>query len=66
MGMIGQNIPQTSKFLLSPTKSMVARVTNGNQGQRMMHTPPHTSMYVSHRLRVPTTANEIIGIDQHN
>ena len=28
MGMIGQNMPQTSKFLLSPTKSMVAR---GNQ-----------------------------------
>ena len=26
MGITGQNIPQTSKFLSSPTKLMVARV----------------------------------------
>ena len=32
-----QNMPQTSNSLLSPTKSMVAMATNGNQGQTVMH-----------------------------
>ena len=64
MGITGQNIPQTSNSLLSPIKSMVARATtSGKQGQTMIHTPPHTSMHESHWLRIPTTANEIIGID---
>ena len=36
IGTITQNMPQTSNSLLSPTKSMVARGTNGNQGQTMM------------------------------
>ena len=33
MGITAQNMPLTSNSLLSPTKSMVARVTNGNQGK---------------------------------
>ena len=67
MDMIGQNMLQTSNSLLSPTKLMVARATtSGNQGQPMMHTPLYTPMHESHLLRVPTTAHEIIGIDQPN
>ena len=30
-------MPQTSNSLLLPTKSMVARATTGNQGQKMIH-----------------------------
>ena len=30
-------MPQTSNSLLSPIKSMVARATNGNHGQTVMH-----------------------------
>ena len=37
MGITGQKMPQTSNSPLSPTKLMVARATNGNQGQTMMH-----------------------------
>ena len=37
MGITGQKMPQTSNSPLSPTKSMVARATNGNQAQTMMH-----------------------------
>ena len=32
----------------------------------MVHTPLYTFMHESHSLKVPTTANEIIGIDQPN
>ena len=32
----------------------------------MVHTPLYTFMHESHLLKVPTTANEIIGIDQPN
>ena len=34
MSMIAQNVTQTLNSLLSPTKSMVARATNGKQGQQ--------------------------------
>ena len=37
MGITAQNMPQTSNSLLSPTKSIVARATNGNRGQSVMH-----------------------------
>ena len=38
MGIRPQNImAQNLNSLLSPTKLMVARVTNGNQGQAVMH-----------------------------
>ena len=39
---------------------------SGNEGQTMMHTPLYILMHESHLLRIPTTANEIIGIDQPN
>ena len=32
-----QNMPQSSNSLLSSTKSMVARATNGKQGQTVIH-----------------------------
>ena len=32
----------------------------------MVHTPLYTFMHESYLLKVPTTANEIIGIDQPN
>ena len=32
-----QNMPQTSNSLLSSTYRVVARATNGNQGQQMMN-----------------------------
>ena len=37
MGIRPQNMPQSSNSLGSPTKSMVARATNVNQGQTVMH-----------------------------
>ena len=45
---------------------LLGATTSGNQRQTMMHTPLYTPMHESHLLRVPTTANEIIGIDQPN
>ena len=36
MGIKPQNMPQISNSPLSLTKSMVARVTNDNQGQMMI------------------------------
>ena len=36
MGIRPQNMAQTSNSLLSPTKPMVARATNGNQGQTVI------------------------------
>ena len=36
-GYTGQNVSITSNFPLSSTKSMVARGTNGHQGQTVMH-----------------------------
>ena len=36
MGIKPQNMPQISNFPLSPNKSIVARVTNDNQGQTMI------------------------------
>ena len=37
MGITGQNMPQISNSLLSPTKSMVAMGNQWNQGQTVMH-----------------------------
>ena len=62
MGKTGQNMLQTSISLLSTTKSMVAR----GQMTKNDANPPHTYMHESHWLSVPTTANEIIAIDQPN
>ena len=36
IGIIAKNMPLTSTFLLSYTKSMIARETNSNQGQTLM------------------------------
>ena len=65
MGITGQNIAQIPNYHLL-NQWLLGVTTSGNQGQTMMHTPPHTSMDESHCLIFPTTANEIIGIDQPN
>ena len=64
MGMTGQNMPQIPYY--HPLNWWLLGATNGNQGQPMVHTPLYTSMHESHLLKIPTIANEIIGIDQPN
>ena len=74
MGIIAQNMPQISNYLLSSTKSMVAP-TNGNQGKQWrifkVLRPSTTynwynnSKYAlnSDWVMVPTTANQIVAIN---
>ena len=49
-----------------PLNQWLLGATSANQGQTMMQTLHNTSMHGCHWLSVPTTANEIIGIDQPN
>ena len=59
MGITGQNMPQSSNSLLSPIKSIIARATNGNQGQIMMHY--QTPIMGITGQNMPQTSNSLLS-----